>query len=320
MSTTHALAAALVDLLREDTRRVLVGEDVGNGGMLGLSRGCADDPELAARVVSTPLLPTTLAAHAGGLALAGLRPIVILPAASALLECLGALREIAALPLRSAGERGVPVLFVAPSGPGFGLGGDATEAIEATLVRVPGLRVVCVGRAREAAAQLRAAAAFEAGEEPTVLLVPRTILTTMLDEEPPTELDRPLGSAARVRSGRAITVLAWGECVALALSGCDASGVDATVVDVGGLAPLDRTALVEAAKDTGRIAIVHAGPRGHGVGAELAALFADEALHYLDAPIVRICGDDHVGDPAEEMRALPELERIASALEQLAAP
>lgn len=316
MNTIESLGAALVELLHEDSRRVLVGEDVAQGGMLGLSRACLEDATLASRVVPTPLLPSTLAAHAGGLALAGLRPIVLLPAAGALIECLAALREIAALP----SDRAASVLFVAPCGPGFGTGGDALEAVEATLVRVPGLRVVCVGRAREAAAQLRAAASFDAGEEPTVLLVPRTILLTALDEEVPSELDRPLSSATRVREGRAITVMAWGECVGLALAGCEAAGVDATVIDVGCLAPLDRDALVDAAKDTGRVAIVHAGPRGHGIGAELAALVADHAIHYLDAPIVRICGDDDVGDVADELRALPGLERIAGALEQLAAP
>jgi pyruvate/2-oxoglutarate/acetoin dehydrogenase E1 component len=320
MNTIAALAAALAELVREDPRRVLIGEDVVHGGMLGLSRACLDDPELASRVVATPLLPTTLAAHAGGLALAGLRPIVLLPAASALIECFAALREVATLSLRGAAERSMPVLFVAPCGPGFGLGGDAFEAPEATLVRIAGLRVICVGRAPEAAAQLRAAAAFEAGEEPTVLLVPRTLLTTVLDDPPAAELDHPLGAAVRVRAGRTITVLAWGECVELALAGCDAAGVDAQVIDVGCLAPLDRERLIDAAKDTGRIAIVHAGPRAHGIGAELAALLADEAIHYLDGPIMRICGDEPTLAGADEMRALPGLERIADALEQLAAP
>jgi pyruvate/2-oxoglutarate/acetoin dehydrogenase E1 component len=257
-----------------------------------------------------------LAAHAGGLALEGLRPIVLMPAAGALIECLSALREIAALP----SDRSASVLFVAPCGPGFGTGGDAVEAVEATLVRVPGLRVVCVGRPHDAEPMLRAAAAFDGTEDPIVLLVPRTLLVAELDGTSRAELTRPLHGAQRVRLGSAATVFAWGEGVELALEAVAETGVDAMVVDVASLSPLDREGLVEAAKDTGRLAIVHAGPRGHGIGAELAALVADHAIHYLDAPILRICGDDDVGDAADELRALPGLERIAGALEQLAAP
>ncbi|HET6583224.1 MAG TPA: transketolase C-terminal domain-containing protein [Nannocystaceae bacterium] len=316
MNVASILADVLAELLRDDPSRVLLGEDVTTGGMLGLSRACASDPELARRLIATPLVPTVALAHAGGLALAGLRPIVLLPGLFAAFEGLAGLREVAAMAWRTAGDRTAPVLVVAPCGPGFGLGGDAGEGLESVLVRVPGLRVVCVGRPHDAAPMLRAAAEFEASEDPIVLLVPRTILAAELDGSSRAELTRQLHAAQRVRIGAAATVFAWGEGVELALEAVAETGVDATVVDVASLRPLDRETIVEAARDTGKIVVVHAGPPG-GVGAELAGLVADEAIDWLDGPIVRVGGDEPPLAAGEELRGLPTVERIARALERV---
>src|SRR5690606_32245589 len=92
MTVLEPLATVIADLLRDDPRRVLLGEDVKDGGMRGLSRHAAGDEALTARLVSTPLVPTILAAHAGGMAVAGLRPIVLLPSVASLVEALAGLR------------------------------------------------------------------------------------------------------------------------------------------------------------------------------------------------------------------------------------
>ena len=319
MTVLEQLAELVAELVRDDPRRVLLGEDVADGGMLGLSRAVAADPSLAPRLVSTPLVPTILAAHAGGLAAAGMRPIVLLPSVGALTEAVAGLRETAMLSWRTGGARTAPVLFVAPCGPGFGLGADAGEAPEAALTRIGGLRVLCVGRAQEAGAMLRAAAEFWLGDEPTVLLLPRSLLLQDLGDEPPVPtLPRPLGASHRVRSGSAVTVFAWGEAVELAERAVEASGRDATVVDVVSLSPLDRQGLIDAAKQTGKIVITHAGPRTGGVGAELAALFADQAILHLDAPVIRVTGEEGPLGPRDEARALPDLDRLTAAITQVA--
>ena len=124
----------------------------------------------------------------------------------------------------------------------------------------------------------------------------------------------------RVRHGRAITVFTWGEGLGPVLAACDEGELDATVVDIARLSPLDRPAIIEAARDTGRIAIVHAGARDHGLGAEIAALVAAEAIHYLDAPILRVCGEDGPHAPCDELLGLPAHDRIAAALHELATP
>lgn len=318
MTVLEQLATVIADLLRNDPRRVLLGEDVKDGGMLGLSRHAAGDEALTARLVSTPLVPTTLAAHAGGMAVAGLRPIVLLPSVASLVEALAGLRETAALAQRSGCGRTAPVLFLAPCGPGFGLGGDAGEGPEAMLTRIGGLRVLSLGRAKDAGAMLRAAADFWLGDEPTVLLLPRTLLLQELDDEPAIALDRPLGASHPVREGASATVFAWGEAVDIALAAVASSGQDVAVIDVVSLSPLDRAGLVAAARKTGKIVIAHAGPRTGGIGAELAALFADEAILHLDAPVTRVTGDDGPLAPTDEARALPDLDRLSAAITQVA--
>ncbi len=320
MNVLEAMSLALAELLRDDPRRVLLGEDVTTGGMLGWSRTCASNDALRTRLIALPLLPASMAAHAGGLALAGLRPIVLLPSAAALLEGLAGLREIGLVGVRSGGERTAPVLFVAPCGPGLGLGDDASFAPEVVLARTPGIRVFVVGRAGDAVRRLVEAAAFGEAEEPTVLLIPRLLLGSSVDADaaaPSTEVLAPTG---RLRSGRTLVVFTWGEALGAVLEVCDDTELDATVIEVARLCPLDRDAIVEAARDTGRVAIVHAGGRAHGLGAEISALVAEHAIHYLDAPVLRVCGDDGPHAGADELRSLPARQRLAEALRELATP
>jgi pyruvate/2-oxoglutarate/acetoin dehydrogenase E1 component len=324
VSALQPLARLLAELLREDGRRCLLGEDVQSGGMLGLSRVAADDEQLRPRLLGSPLTGVAHVAHAGGLALAGLRPIVLLPSASALLEALAAVRELGRLRWRSGDRRSLPVLFVAPNGAGFGIGGEAAESVEATLAAVPGLEVWCAGRAEELCGFLRSAASFaDEGANPRVLLLPRRVVVRDLDAD--VDLQAPLSRSptAVVRAGTHATVFAWGEALEPALAAAEAcaelaDGPSVTVVDIGCLAPLDEQLLVEQASATGKIVIAHAGPRRGGLGAELAALFADRSILHLDAPVLRICGEaDGLVAGHDEQHASPAAATIADAITQV---
>lgn len=314
MIVLEHLAHTLTTLLRADERRVVLGEDVRDGGMLGLTRGAAADPELASRLIGAPLSPVTALAHAAGLAIGGSRPIVVLPSAMSLLEGLAGLREASLLGWRLGMP--VPLLVLAPCGPGFGLGGDAAESIETILATLPGLRTAILGRRHEGPALLRAAADFAAGETPTVLLLPRTLcLAEVAPEDLAAELGLPFGSAVPLRHGTQATVFTWGECVERCEQAVEESGLDVTLVQLETLAPLPRDAVVELARATGRIVIVHRGPQTHGIGAELAATFADTAILTLDAPIVRVSGKDGPVHPPQESGAFPDLAAIRAAIE-----
>lgn len=315
MSVLAQLAQLCAELLREDPRRVVLGEDVAAGGLLGLTRAAAEDEALRPRLLGSPLVPAAAIAHATGLALAGLRPLVILPSATALLEGYAALRELARLRQSAGGERGAPVVFLAPAGPGFGLGGDGAESCEDALCGVAGLRVVALGRADEAVATVRAAAAIEAGEAPTVVLLPRALLLGALADDAVTSAPRPLGAARILREGDACTVFAWGSTTAVALAAASAAdAAEVTVVDLGGLAPIDGAAVADAAARTGKVVIVHPGPRS-AVAAEVAAICANRAILHLDAPILRVGGEGGPLAAAREGAALPTAAAVLAAID-----
>lgn len=314
MNVLTALAGVVAELLRDDVRRVLLGEDVRTGGMLGLSRAAMDDPGLGLRVLATPLTPAACLAHATGLALAGRRPIVLLASASALLEGYAALRELGRVAVTGGGERSAPVLIVAPTGPGFGLGGDAADAPDGAIAAIPGLRVIVLGDAVEATATLRAAASFDAGQAPTVLLLPRALLLRELEKlDFKDKLERPLGAARVVREGSAATVFAIGAAVDQAFAAAEASGVDVAIVEVSGLAPLDEAGIVAAAT-SGKLVVAHAGGRAFGPGAELVALLADRAILHLDAPVLRVTGEAGPHTGRDEAAGLPSVEAISAAI------
>lgn len=317
MNVLERLSPIVAELLREDVRRVLLGEDVRQGGMLGLSRAAMQDPSLGLRIIGTPLTPAATLAHATGLALAGRRPLVLMASASGLLEGYAALRELGRVGLVSGGERSAPLLIVAPTGPGFGLGGDGSESVDATLAAIPGLRVAILGDPREAGAMLRCAANFEDGEAPTVLLLPRPLLLREVDDAEFSEsLGRPLCSARVVREGRAATVFAWGAAVDLACAAVERSGHDVSVVELAGLSPIDADAAATAAT-SGKIVIAHTGSLAFGPGSELAAILADRAILRLDAPIVRVAGGDGPYTFREEMGGLPSVDAILAAIHQV---
>lgn len=328
MSVPTTLAQALARLLREEDRRCLLGEDLIGGGMLGLSKPAAADEDLRIRLIGSPLTNTAHVAHAGGLALAGLWPIVLLPSSAALLEALPALRELGRLPWRTAGHRSLPLLFVAPDGPGFGLGGEAAESVEAMLVHVPGIEVWTAGRAEDLPDALRSAADFshEAPGQPCsvrVLLLPRRLLID--DFEPESESEQLERSPTTIlREGDQATVFAWGDALVSALAAADACAaanpsIAVTVIELAQLAPLEPSLdrLITAARTTGKLVIAHSGPRTHGLGAELAARFADQAILQLDAPIRRVCADlasNGLLAGHEEHRASPSAAAIVEAI------
>lgn len=326
MSALKALARAVASLLETDSRRCLLGEDVRTGGLLGLSRAAVEHEKLRARVLGSPLTSTAYVAHAGGLALAGQRPIVLLPSASSLLEAMPALRELGRLRWRSNGALSAPVLFVAPNGPGFGIGGEAAESVEAALAAVPGIELWSAGRAEDLCAALHDAAEFGEGPDdfagPRVLLLPRSVVVHELLGEPP-EQAQTRAPAHVLREGSRATVFAWGEALGPALAAAEACAaqdeVEIAVVEITRLAPLDASRLVELANTSGKIVIAHAGPARGGPGAELAALLADRSILHLDAPVLRVTGSATSGLVAghEEAHACPNATAIAEAITQV---
>lgn len=309
MSVAEALSSVLHDLVSADPRRVVLGEDVRDGTIFGLTRRIADDDTLQRRLIATPLVPASMLAHAVGLACGGARPIVVLPSATALVEGLPGLREGARLRARARDAVRVPLLILAPSGPGIGLGGDSAASVETLLLSIPGLRVIAAGPGDTLPSLLRGAAELvEAG--PVVLLLPRpSLLDELVGDGEPAD-----AACARVlRRGGAATVFTWGGGVELTQAAITAADRDVGLVELVTLAPLDEQTLVDEARRTGKIVIVEPVANDTGVGAELAARLADAAILSLDAPITRVRG---TADPfgGDEDALSPTIDAIAAAI------
>ncbi len=310
MNVAETLAERVADWLAADPRRVVLGEDVRDGGLLGLSRRAAEREELAPRLLGTPLVPGSLPAYAAGLAVGGKVPLVLMPSAGALLEAAPGLATCADPVWRRAVPCG-SVVFVAPYGPGFGLGEDADLAVEAALCAVPGLAVHAVGHPSGALAAFDRVLAAEGGVH--VLLVPRAVLVAAAADT----TDGAGAGTRLLRAGDAATVLTWGPAALPTLAAVEASGVDAAVLELTMLAPLDLTEVLPRVR-AGRILIVHGGPRGGGPGAELAARLADEAVWHIDAPVRRLCGENGPFPARDEVRGLPAHAAIVAAVRDLA--
>jgi pyruvate/2-oxoglutarate/acetoin dehydrogenase E1 component len=296
-----------------DPRRVVLGEDVRDGTIFGLTRRLVDDAALQRRVLATPLVPGSMLTHAAGMACGGARPIVVLPSVTALVEGLSGLREAARLRARSRDLVRVPLLILAPTGPGLGLGGDSAAGIETILLGVPGLRIISAGPGDTLPSLLRGAAEL-VEDGPVVLLLPRaSLLDEVVGDGEPID-----AACARVlRRGRAATVFTWGSAVELCLAALPIADRDAGLVELVTLSPLDDATLFDEARRTGKLVIVEPNANDPGVGAELAARLADAAILSLDAPVTRVRGK---ADPfgGDEAALSPPIDAIVAAIRAVA--
>lgn len=321
-SMAEAIRAALAGVLAADERVILLGEDVEAGGVFRTTEGLAEQfgPQ---RVFDTPLSESGFVGAAIGAALAGFRPIVeiqfidfILPAVNQLIS------EAAKMRYRSEGAWTVPLVVRAPYGGGVHGGLYHSQSFEALFAHVPGLKIVAPSTPADAIALLRAAVA---DPDPVLYLehkrAYRLIKAETPDDPPPVRI----GEAATRREGDDLTLIAYGlivyDCLAVAET-LAAEGVDCHVLDLRTLAPLDRTAILDAAKRTGKVLIAHEDHLTGGLGGEVSAIIATEAFEYLDAPISRVAGPDVPAmgyHPALENAFLPGEQRILEAARALAA-
>src|ERR1700693_1406297 len=306
MSMVQALNSAMDVMLGRDPDVVLFGEDVGfYGGVFrvtdGLQRKHGEQ-----RVFDAPIAEGGMLAIAVGMGAYGLRPIVeiqfadyIYPATDQLIS------EAARLRYRSGGEYWAPITVRAPCGGGIFGGQTHSQSVEAIFTHVCGLKTVIPSNPYDAKGLL--ISAIE-DDDPVVFCEPKRLYNGPFDahpdrpsvawtnhpqsEVPPGHYTVPLGKAAIVRDGSAVTLLVCGTMVHVALAAAAEAGIDAKIIDLRTLLPLDLDAIVQSVKKTGRCVIAHAATRTCGFGAELSALVQEHCFYHLEAPIVRITGWD----------------------------
>lgn len=315
----EALRQAHREALQRDPRVILMGEDVGRyGGSYAVSKGLLAEFG-PARIRDTPLSESTFVGAGIGAALGGLRPIIEVMTVN---FCLLALDQIvnnaATLRHMSGGQFSVPVVIRMATGAGRQLAAQHAHSLEGWLAHIPGLRVATPATIPDARGMLLAALD---DPDPVLLFEPQT-LYNMEGELPETSGAVDLDRASIRRSGGRVTIATYGATVWKALAAADslaADGVDAEVIDLRSLRPLDMATIEQSVRKTRRLLIADEGWRSGSLSAEIAARVAEQLFYDLDAPVSRICGEEvPIPYPKHlEDAALPQADTIARAARAL---
>jgi 2-oxoisovalerate dehydrogenase E1 component beta subunit len=331
MNMIQALNSAMDVMLERDPAVLVFGEDVGYfGGVFRVTEGL-QARHGATRVFDTPIAEGGIVGVAVGMAAYGLRPVVeiqfadyIYPAADQIVS------EAARLRYRSAGEFTAPLTIRAPYGGGIFGGQTHSQSPEGIFTHVAGLKTVIPSNPYDAKGLL--IAAIE-DDDPVVFFEPKRLYNGPFAghhdqplspwaghpaaEVPDGHYIVPLSQAAVVRPGKELTVLAYGTMVHVALAAAEEAGVDAEVIDLRTLWPLDLPTVTASVARTGRCLIVHEATRTSGFGAELSALVQEACFYHLEAPITRVAGWDTPYPHALEWEYFPGPARVGRAMRRI---
>jgi len=322
-SVIEAIREAMHEEMKRDPRVFIMGEDIGKrGGVFLATQGFIDEFG-EERVIDTPLAEASIVGIALGAAFKGLRPIAeiefadfIWPTANQLIG------EAARVCYGTNGALPVPLVVRIPYGGGIHGGLYHSQNVEAYFFHTPGLKVVAPATPYDAKGLLKAAIR---DNNPVVFVEHKKTYRLVRGEVPEGEYVLPIGKADVKRSGDDVTVVTYGLMLHYCLEAAGIlaqEGVSVEVVDLRTLKPLDRDAILDSVKKTGKALVVHEDNVTGGVGAEVSALLAEEAFEYLDGPITRLCGPDIPTmpfAPTLEDVYMPNTEKIAAALRKLAA-
>jgi 2-oxoisovalerate dehydrogenase E1 component beta subunit len=318
----EAIREAMWEEMRQDDRVFVMGEDVGlRGGAFLATQGFLEEFG-EARVIDTPLAEASIMGIALGAAFKGLRPIPEIQFSDFVWPSVNQLiGEAARVCYGTNGALQVPMVVRIPYGGGIRGGLYHSQNIEAYFFHTPGLKVITPATPYDAKGLLKSAIR---DNNPVVFLEHKKTYRLVRGEVPENDYTLPIGQADVKRPGRNITLISYGLMLHYCLEAAEAvaaEGIDVEVVDLRTLKPLDGETVLESVKKTGKLLIVHEDNLTGGVGAEVAALVADQAFEYLDGPITRLCGPDVPTMPFAqtlEDAYMPSTEKIAAALRQLA--
>ena len=314
----QAVNDALRIQMRRDPRVVVMGEDVGKfGGVFRATVGLIEEFG-ADRVIDTPLAEAGIIGAAIGMAMYGLRPVPEIQFSDFIFPAFDQIvNELAKLRYRSGGQYGAPVVIRTPVGGGIKGGHYHSQSPEALFIHTPGLQVICPSNPVDAKGLLISAMRQD---DPVIFMEPKRVYRAAKGDVPEGEYTIPIGEAKVVREGRGMTVIAWGAMFHEALQAVEqAEDVDAELIDLRTLWPLDIETVTRSVRKTGRCAIVQEAPRTCGFAAEISALVQERCFTSLEAPISRITGWDTPFPYTLENDYLPLAPRILRSLRELKA-
>jgi pyruvate dehydrogenase E1 component beta subunit len=319
LNLVKALNLALLQEMERDPDVLVIGEDVGVDG--GVFRVTEDLQRKfgSQRVIDSPLAEAAIIGTSVGMALYGLRPVCEIQFSGFAFQCFHQIENhVARYRMRSQSRFHCPLVVRMPYGGGVRALEHHSESEEQFYAHIPGLKMVIPTGPRNARA-LRASAIRD--PDPVIFFEAKSLYHAAREDVPDEPEILPIGRAQVVREGRHLTLVAYGAMLRVALEAADAlkaaDGVEAEVIDLLTISPLDRAALAASVRKTGRAVVVHEATRSFGPGAEIAASIAEGAFLSLEAPVARVAAYDvpFVGF-ARERTSIPDVPRVVAAARQ----
>ncbi len=315
LTYSQALREALFQEMERDPNIILLGEDIGvYGGVFKVTEGLLAKygPE---RVIETPISESGFVGAAMGLAMMGKRPMAELMfmdfawvAADQIWNQAAKMRQMAG------GHYHVPLTIRAQQGGGRGNAAQHSQSLEAHFTHIPGIKIVIPSTPHDAKGLLIAALR----DDDPVIVIEHKLLYNTKGHVPEENYALPIGVAEIKRPGKDVTIVSYSRTLLMALEAAEAlagEGIDAEVIDLRSLAPLDMDTIVTSVKKTNRLVVAHEAHRNTGFGAEIAARVMEEAFAYLDAPVERVAALDVPIPYSQPLEAavLPTTDKIVQA-------
>lgn len=319
MMYREAVASALAEEMRRDERVFVMGEDVALvGGVYKATRGLLEEfgPK---RVRNTPLSELAIAGVATGAAMCGARPVAEIMHIDFMGCCMDILlNQMSKMCYKTNGRVHVPLVIRTQGGRGRSNGCTQSQSLEALFTHIPGLKVVMPSTPYDVKGLLKSAVR----DDNPVLFIEHKGLYQTKGEVPEEEYLIPLGKADIKRPGRDVTIITYSKTVLAALEAAGVlaeQGIEAEVVDLRSLVPLDFETIAQSVQKTGRVIVAHEACRRGGYGAEIAAEITEKLFDELDAPILRVCGANIPVPNATlpEQESAPTPEKLAQAARAL---
>lgn len=322
LTLREAITEALREEMRRDENVFIMGEEVGAwGGTYAVTKGFLEEFG-ENRVRDTPISEMAIAGAATGAAMAGTRPIAEFMTINFAFVAFDAIVNHAAkVSYMFNGQFDCPVVFRAPGGGGKQLGATHSHTPDVIFAHFPGLKVVCPATPYDAKGMLKSAIR---DNSPVLFIEPVALYTSpkVRDEVPDEEYTVPLGVSDVKREGSDVTIITYGEGLHTSLDAAKSlaqEGIEAEVIDLRSLQPLDMGPVIDSFKKTFKAVVVEFGHQTYGVGAEIVARLQDEAFDYIDAPIKRVAQYDVPAPYSGELErsALPNAERVMAAVKEI---
>lgn len=315
MNMVQALNSTMDFRMSQDDSIILLGEDIGiDGGVFRVTDGLqAKYGE--ERVIDTPLSELGIVGMAIGMASSGLKPVAEIQFQDFIYTAMDQIiNQMAKLRYRTAGLITAPLVLRTPYGGGIRGGLYHSQSGETYFVHTAGLVVMTPSNPYDAKGMLSSAMD---SPDPVIFLEPKRLYRAAKSEVPEEDYKIPVGKANLAKQGDDITIITYGSMVPTVLKTVEGNNINADVIDLRTLVPLDINAITESVRKTGRVVIVHEAPRTLGMGAELSALISERMIEYLYAPILRVTGPDTPFPYKMEEYYLPNEKRILAAIQKV---